>query len=179
MNVTTKGFTINEVRESTWGEHRLSEVTAFEIIEGEYGPEINGITLDELLDKVDRAKLRPSETRSTLPDQIGEWRRALGLPGVYALEKATKQLSGESRLNLVSSWFNGAGGLPRPKTGPGHLRDRVSLYLGHPSLLNEFILWLISYLGVHTSVDARVFPDCERVINVCRGIRGESPVIRY
>lgn len=177
--MTDKGWTITEVRESTWAKKRLRELTAFEIAPGDYGPEIEGVTLDELLTRADETGLGPSESRRDLPGQVAEWRRALGLPGTYALEKATRSLGGDQRLKLLSSWFNGAGSLPRPKTGAGRLGDRVRLYLGHPSLLNQFILWVISYLGVHETVDGRVYPDCERVINVCREIQGESPSRRF
>ena len=177
--MTDKGWTITEVRESTWAKKRLRELTAFEITPGDYGPEIKGVTLDGLLTRADEAGLGPSESHRDLPSQVAEWRRDLGLPGTYALEKATRQLSPDDRLDLLSSWFNGAGGLPRPKTGPGHLGDRVRPYLGHPSLLNQFILWLISYLGAHETVDGRIYPDCQRVIDVCREIQGESPVRRF
>lgn len=177
--MTDKGWTITEVRESTWAKRRLRELTAFEITPGDYGPEIKGVTLDELLTRADETGLGPSESQCNLPSQVTEWRRALGLPGTYALEKATRSLGKDQRLKLLSSWFNGAGGLPRPKTGAGRLGDRVRLYLGHPSLLNQFILWVISYLGVHETVDGRICPDCQRVIDVCREIQGESPSRRF
>jgi len=176
-----KGWTVVEVSKSAWASTRLQEPWAITLEPGRHGSiEIKFHTLSQVLDMVITADLGPEHVY-TIPAQVDTWMSMLNLAPVSALTQATKSLSREQNMDILGGWFNGGNGLPSPSTQPGSAREnaKIRLNLGHPALLNQFLCWLIRYLGAHDTTDGRVFPDCERVINLCREIQGQSPVRRF
>jgi len=176
-----KGWTVIEVSKSAWASTRLQEPWAVTLETGQYGNmEIKFHTLSWVLAQAIEQALGPEHVY-TIPGQVDTWMSILNLASVSALMQATRSLSQDQNLDVLGGWFNGGNGLPSPSTQPGSAREnaRIRLNLGHPSLLNQFLCWLIRYLGAHETTDGRVFPDCERVINLCREIQGRSPVRRF
>ena len=176
-----KGWTVVQVAKSAWAMERLQEPWAITLETGQYGNlELRFHTLGQVLDMAMAADLGPEHVY-TIPAQVDTWMSELNLAPMSVLTQATKSLPREQNMDILGGWFNGGNGLPSPSDHPGSARanTRIRLNLGHPSLLNQFLCWLIRYLGAHETVDGRIFPDCERVINVCREIQGKSPVRRF
>lgn len=176
-----KSYTVIEISKSAWASTRLQEPWAITLGPGRWdGMEIKFHALSQVLDMVIAADLGPSASRD-IPGQVNAWMTTLGLASVSTIGQATKHLSRDQNLDILGNWFNGGAGLPSPSTQPGskHINARVRLNLGHPALLNQFLRWLIRYLGAHEAVDGRVDRDCERVINVCRECQDKSPVRRF
>ena len=179
--MNNEGYTVIEISKSAWASTRLQEPWAITLGPGRWGGmEIKFHTLGQVLGMVIAADLGPSASRN-IPGQVNTWITTLGLAPVNAIGQATKSLSQDQNLDILAVWFNGGAGLPSPSTRPEskHTNTKVRLYLGHPALLNQFLRWLIRYLGAHETVDGRVDRDCERVINVCRECQDKSPVRRY
>ena len=178
-----KGWTVIEVAKSAWASTRLNEPWAVEMIYPDFPPKeyphLQVLALREILDRAEEKGLEPSEHQVNLPQQVGAWMTALGLASLYTLEKATLSLSRNQRLDMLSRWFNGGGGLPAQGPEPGKHGEQTRLNLGHPAIFNQFLRWLIRYLALHESVDGRVDRDCERVINLCHEIQDKAPVRRY
>ena len=176
-----KGWTPVQVAKSAWASTKLREPWAITLGSEHWGArEIKFHTLSQVLDMAVSADLGPEHV-FTIPAQVNTWMGTLGLAPVSALKRATKHLSQEDNMDILGNWFNGGNGLPSPSDQPGSARDnaRIRLYLGHPSLLNQFLRWLIRYLGAHETVDGRVDRDCERVINLCHELQDKPPVRRY
>ena len=176
-----KGWTPIQVAKSAWASTRLQDNWAITLEPGQWGSlEFRLHTLGQVLDMAMSADLGPSEVH-TIPKQVGAWMGMLKLAPVSALVKATKSLDREQNLDILGGWFNGGNGLPAPGDRPGSARENsmIRLSLGHPALLNQFLRWLVQYLGAHETVDGRIDRDCERVINVCRECQNKAPVRRF
>lgn len=176
-----KGWTPIQIAKSSWAKDNLQEPWAITLELGQWGVmETKFHTLAQVLDMAAITNLGP-ENVYTIPAQVSTWMGMLNLAPVSILTQATKSLSREQNMDILGGWFNGGNGLPSPSDQPGSARanSRIRLNLGHPALLNQFLCWLIRYLGAHETTDGRVFPNCERVINLCREIQGKSPVRRF
>lgn len=175
---TKEGWTPIEIYKSAWARIRLQDPYAITLEPGQYGSmQIKFHTLGEVLDMAVTADLGPSESRD-IPSQVGAWMFALKIAPIGAIDRATRQLPCDHNLNILAGWFNGGHGLPGP-SWDGKVKSTLRYHLGHPSILNRFLRWLIRYLGVHSTIDGRIDRNCERVINVCRELRDELPVRRF
>jgi len=176
-----KGWTPLQIAGSNWAKEHLHEPWAVTLEPGQHGNlELKLHTLGQVIDMAMTVNLTPEHVY-TIPAQVDTWMSELNLAPMSAITQATKSLPQEQNMDILGGWFNGGNGLPSPSDRPGSARAnaRIRLNLGHPGLLNQFLRWLIKYLGAHESIDGRIFPDCERVINLCREIQGRSPVRRF
>lgn len=176
---TKEGWTPIQIAKSAWASTRLQEPYAVTLEPGQYGSlEIKFHTLAQVIDMAVIADLGPSEGSRDLPDQARAWMFSLGLAPLNAIDRATRSLSRDHNLGILAGWFNSGNGLPGPSWNP-NIKSRFKLFLGHPSLLNSFLCWLIRYLGAHETIDGRIDSHSERVINLCRELQGQSPVRRF
>ena len=173
--MTDKGYTVSEVRESTWASTRLNEPWAVYSSRGD----LSILTLSQVLELAGSYELGREPAGRDLPDQVQKWMKhpTLALASIYALEKATLSLSRDQRLNMLTRWFNSGGGLPAESRKPGKKGTKLSL--GHPALFNQFLRWVVRYLALHESIDGRVDRDCERMINLARELQDKAPVRCY
>jgi len=177
-----KGWTVIEVSKSAWAMTRLQEPWAITLAPRQWGMrwEIATHTLGQVIDLAVAADLGASPARD-IPGQVGVWMFTLGLAPISAIGKATKSLSRDQNLDILGGWFNGGNGLPSPSDQPGSAREnaKIRLNLGHPSILNQFLRWLIRYLGTHESVDGRIDQGCGEIISLCRRLQGKPNVRRF
>ena len=175
------GFTVQQVRQSSWFlQHRL-EPYGVQIGQNLWHDDLKGLnvlTVEQVISLAVDAGLQPPDRDDlNIPQTVNRWMAALDICSIHELERATSSLRKEDRLEILGHWFNvnASGALPRRKE-----RGKVFRYnLGHPSLLNNFLTWLISYLALHDDVDGRIGKEQEQFINCARQLYGKEPVRRY